>query len=47
MVIEKTVEATPIIDPAITVNVLRAPSGRAGLSQLTWLRYSAAQARSI
>ena len=30
MVIEKTVDATPIIVPAITVSMLIAPSGRAG-----------------
>ncbi len=46
MVIENTVDATPIIDPAMTVRMLLAPSGRAGSSQSTSLRKSAHPLRS-
>ena len=46
MVIENTVEATPIIDPAITVSILAAPSGRAGAIAPISLRNSAAPIRS-
>ena len=46
MVIENTVEATPIMLPAITVSMSAAPLGRAGTIQSTSLRNSASPARS-
>ena len=46
MVIENTVEATPIMLPAITVSISAAPFGRAGTIQSTSLRNWAKPARS-
>ena len=40
MVIENTVDATPMVDPAITVSMFDAPPGRAGWSQATSLIHS-------
>jgi len=46
MVIENTVEATPIIEPDSTVRMLFAPSGWAGTIQCDRLSHSAAPIRS-
>lgn len=47
MVIEKTVDATAIIDAAMTLRILRALSGWAGESQLTCASQSIRPVRSI